>query len=140
MFYKCIGLQMSNVGGVRCLLSFFVHKNCGDVKEFEKQCSFLRENYKWIWWTNFTNPDTKLLKCPDLCNSITLDWWNNLSSFEIIRMVIWKFFLQVGAYRQTARMGQIKLNWIVQCSHFRISKERNKPKIHPKENVNIAGF
>ena len=48
MFYKCIGLQLSNVGGVRCLLSFFVHTNCGDVKEFEKQCSFLRENYKWI--------------------------------------------------------------------------------------------
>jgi hypothetical protein len=46
MFYKCLGVQMSNSRGVRCLLPFFVHTNCGDVKVFEKQCSFLKENYR----------------------------------------------------------------------------------------------
>ena len=36
------GLQMSNAGGARCLLSFFVDTNCGYEKEFEKQRSFLK--------------------------------------------------------------------------------------------------
>ena len=74
-----------------CLLFSFVHTNRGDVKDFEEKCNFLRKNYIWILWANFTFPDTTLLKCPDLWNSITLDWLNNLSSFEMICMGIWKF-------------------------------------------------
>ena len=122
--------------GVKCLLSFFDHTNHVDVSDFEEQFSFLWENCHWILWANITNPDTKLLECPDLCNSITLDWLDNLSSFDIICMGIWKFnslkvslrCIPVGKHQEWDNFCKIYITKSLSPKHFKNNNWAKEPK------------